>query len=102
MIADRADRRHADVGVAGGQGAGGEGQDLARAGVEGAGALDPAGAVDDITAWLPGLARTSYDDLADDLEAAAGPGQGRITAEAGAALTTARAALRPGRWRRRW
>lgn len=54
---------------------------------------------DDVTAWLPGLSRTGYDDVADELEAAAGGATGSITDEAAAALRAARAKLRPGRWR---
>lgn len=55
--------------------------------------------LDDLTAWLPGLARTSYDDLADELDDAAGADTGSITDDARRALATARTTLRPGRWR---
>ncbi|MEZ4404121.1 MAG: VIT domain-containing protein [Kofleriaceae bacterium] len=54
--------------------------------------------LDDVTVWLPGLARTDYDVAADALAAAGGGGAGSITSDAAALLTSARASLGAGVW----
>ncbi|MBK9031479.1 MAG: FecR domain-containing protein [Myxococcales bacterium] len=54
--------------------------------------------IDDLTLWLPGLARTPYDDAAEVLEQRAGGAAGTVAPDAAEVLTRARAALAPGRW----
>ena len=55
--------------------------------------------LDDITEWLPGFSRTSFDELSEALEAAAAGGRGSISREARVAIDGARRKLGAGRWR---
>ncbi len=55
--------------------------------------------LDDVTEWLPGFARTGYDDLAAALDAAAAGGRGSVSADARRLLDDARRRLGAGRWR---
>jgi len=54
--------------------------------------------LDDLTRWLPGLARTAVDDALAALAADGGSGRGAITDDAARVLTAARAARGAGRW----
>ncbi|MBL8621614.1 MAG: FecR domain-containing protein [Myxococcales bacterium] len=54
--------------------------------------------LDDLTQWLPGLARTAVDDAVAALAADGGSGRGSITDDAARMLTAARAARGAGRW----
>lgn len=54
--------------------------------------------LDDLTAWLPGLARTAVDDAIAALIADGGGGSGAIDADATRALSAARTTRGPGRW----
>ncbi len=55
--------------------------------------------LDDLTEWMPGLMRTRFDELADQLVAGAAGATGSITDDARRMLAEARTRVAPGRWR---